>query len=683
MNTNILDGHFAPVPDFADTAILRTQRVILTADNSTLTIYSAATPHTILLSATLPSPPLCALDCCDTVIVMTERAIRYITCSAGQWTLLPEETVAPAVSFSAEPLGIVQATTASITSSRATSLAEGVPPSSTLQRKITSALATAYSSLTASAREGGLYIQPVVARCLFLDSSGCVIALSSPQLVALPRLWQAVEPVSASVTKRSDTDFSISPFTLSVTPWKLHLDLSALASHPLYPAMASVKVLVSPPVDILDKKALAPVRFSHTHGNSPICAATLPGATEAFSPLTSRFMEAAAQMARSPSSLLHVATIPPHTSHAVIAPPVAPMRYPFPPLCRFTASSVTRTGNTVAWADVRPLPPLPLHPAAILLPGTESFPVTVDMLAGDTVLSSVTLEAGSLSHTPRPVICSDSPQVTHIRLTFLDTGTTLTLPVINTAPSLTDGHIVSASFSAPLAPLASVQVSASPVTAVTPAARSQSTWDFSRTHLYAFSPEGTYAVSFSARGAFLSSALIDNRPALGSAVFTPHGVFAAVQGGLALFTGSAAKAFVPLPENASALYYRSADDLVLVLTHTGNRYWVTPQGQFTLIAPMPSFVYEEILSVRKATAPRIAVIPLLAEDIEAQMTIYADSGRLHEASFTCAAAEISGRADKPVALRIVDTPNRRRVWLRISGTASPDLAISTPAIIPL
>ncbi|MDE5744386.1 MAG: hypothetical protein K2H84_01840, partial [Paramuribaculum sp.] len=458
---------------------------------------------------------------------------------------------------------------------------------------------------------------------------------------------------------------------------------SALASHPLYPAMASVKVLVSPPVDILDKKAQAPVRFSHTHGNSPVCAATVPGATEAFSPLTSRLMEAAAQMARSPSSLLHVATLSPDTSHVVITPPVAPVRYTFPHLCRFTASSVTRTGNTVAWADVRPLPPLPLHPAAILLPGTESFPVIVEMLAGDTVLSSAVIEAVALSHTPRPVICSDSPHLTHIRLTFPDSDTTLTIPVINTAQSLSDGQIVSASSAAPLAPLASVQVSSSSVTAVTPAARSQSTWDFSRTHLYAFSPHGTYAVSFSARGAFLSSSLIDNRPALGPAVFTPHGVFAAVHGGLALFTGSAAKAFVPLPENASALYYRPADDLIRVHTHTGNRYWVTPQGQFTLIAPMPRFVYEEILSVMKATAPRIAVIPLLAEEIEAQMTIYADSGRQHEASFTCASAEISGTADKPIALRIVDTPNRRRVWLRITGTASPDLAISTPAILPL
>ncbi|MDE6652376.1 MAG: hypothetical protein K2K08_08235, partial [Paramuribaculum sp.] len=344
MNTNIINGQFAPIPDFTHTALLRTPRIILTATNSTITIYSADSPYPVLLSATLPSPPLCALDCGDTVIVMTSTAQRFIVCTQGQWTLIPEETMVPVVSFYAEPQGILQAATVSFASSRGTSLSNGIMPGSALQRKITSALIGAYTSLTDAAREGGLFLQPIVARCLFLDAQGAIVAVTIPQIVGLPDLWQAVSPISTSVTKRSDTDFTISPFVVSATPWKLHLDLSMLSTHPHFSRITSVKVLITAPVDFLDSKARSPLRFSGVHGNSPGCTAAVPGATVALSPAVARLKNEAVRAARSTQGYFIAATLNPNVTGAVIAPPVAPVAVQLNLPARFSASCVTRSG---------------------------------------------------------------------------------------------------------------------------------------------------------------------------------------------------------------------------------------------------------------------------------------------------------------------------------------------------
>lgn len=683
MNTNILNGEFAPVPHLSDTALISNASVILTAENSTLTLYSADSPNTVLLSATLPSPPLCALDCGNTIIIMTLEAVRHIVNVQGQWTLLPEESLAPAVSFFAEPQGIIQASTPSFISVSGTSLADGIMPGSSLQRKITSALTGAYTSLTAAAHEAGLFMQPVIARCQFVDAGGATVAVSTPQIVGLPDLWQVLSPVSASVTKKSDTNFTIAPFTLSATPWKLHLDLTELSSHPHFSRIASVRVLISNPLDFLDTKVQSPVRFSHTHGNSPECTAAVPGATVALSPSIAPLKDQAVKAARSASGFYLAATLPPSADGAVIAAPIAPEQVEVRQPCRFSASCVTHSGDTVLWGDTHRLPPLPIHPADVLSHGSETLTVTVELLSGSDIIASHTAVAESVSRTPRPILFSDCPDADAVKITFADSGETVTVPVLASSADSHRGGLLSASLADPLVPVASVPVSSSRITAVTPACRSRSAWDFSRAHFYAFSQEGTHVVSFSPKAAFLSSSLIDNRPAAGPAVFTPAGVFSAVQGGLALFSGSNARFFYPLPEDAVELHYNPSHNLVLAVSAQGSRYWITPQGESALIAPMPQFVYEQILTSVSSRSPRMAVVPVLAENIEGTLQITADSGVENEAAFTAAAATLNGKVVQPVALRIVNSPHRSRVRLRVAGTASPDLHLSPAFIINL
>lgn len=596
MNTNIINGAFAPQPTHFDAPLLSNTRIIILADGCDLALYSADDPENTLLAVTLPAPPLCALDCGDTIIVMTADGPRYIFCSFGEWSLLPSAPSPIAVRFYAETAGTVQASTISFFSGRGVSLSEGLHSTSALQRKITSALTRAYTSILSSSREGGYYIQPVLARCVFLDSAGATVAVSSPQLVGVENLWQCTEPVTASVAKRTDTDFTIAPFTLSATPWRLRLSLPGFESHPYAPRVAEIKVLVSEPVDILDKKAQSPVRFAQTHGNTPVCTAAVPGATTALSPHIARFHEAVAKI----SSFTLAADLPPQSTDAVIPIPPAYISHPVSPPLDFTASAVVRSGSCVAWAS------------------------------GSTVIAADAAD--------------------------------------------------------PLVPLAVARISAAPLTALTPASRSQSTWDFSRTHLYAFSAEGTHAVSFSPRHSLISASLIDNRPALGPAVFTPAGVFAAVSGGLVTITGSHARSFIPLPEDISALSYVQnlpGEPLVLAVAESGTRYWVTLEGQTSIIADPSLFRYEQQLTAPKGRGVRCAVVPVIAGSINATVQVTADSGRDNAASYCCGAATLAGKIDRQLLLRLHDAPHRSRISLLITGSASSDLSISPSRIITL
>lgn len=240
--------------------------------------------------------------------------------------------------------------------------------------------------------------------------------------------------------------------------------------------------------------------------------------------------------------------------------------------------------------------------------------------------------------------------------------------------------IITSSVTDPLIPIGSVSLSHQKITALTPASRSQSTWDFSRTHLYAFTPEGTFAISFSAKGAYLTAALIDNRPALGAAIFTPHGVYCAVRGGLAIFTGSRAKDFINLPEDIAGLHYRDADDLILAVASGGNRYWISPAGEVCRIAPVPEFAYEYTFRSAALSSPCTLIVPVLARHIDATLTVCADSGIENAAAYHCATVSVSGESLLPLAVRILTKPPRSRLHLRLEGTADNSLLVSPPFI---
>ena len=73
------------------------------------------------------------------------------------------------------------------------------------------------------------------------------------------------------------------------------------------------------------------------------------------------------------------------------------------------------------------------------------------------------------------------------------------------------GAIASAPAGAPLSPKACVECSRAPIVAIAGAARSLSSWDFSRSHLHVFTTEGIYAVAVNASNRIASASLISAR----------------------------------------------------------------------------------------------------------------------------------------------------------------------------
>ncbi len=73
------------------------------------------------------------------------------------------------------------------------------------------------------------------------------------------------------------------------------------------------------------------------------------------------------------------------------------------------------------------------------------------------------------------------------------------------------GTVVAARLSAPATPLSALEVCHSPIRSLMPALRSQSSWDFSRCHVYALSQAAIHAVSLNTARRLVSATMIDPR----------------------------------------------------------------------------------------------------------------------------------------------------------------------------
>lgn len=123
------------------------------------------------------------------------------------------------------------------------------------------------------------------------------------------------------------------------------------------------------------------------------------------------------------------------------------------------------------------------------------------------------------------------------------------------------GSVMASEPAMPLMASSCLKVCASPIVALMPAVRSQSSWDFSRGHFYAFSRSGVYAVSASASRRLTSASLLDVRGVDAGIrpAFTPVGVIAATNNQLLCVAGARATTLMRLP-GITHLGYDAAQD---------------------------------------------------------------------------------------------------------------------------
>ncbi|MCM1292031.1 MAG: hypothetical protein NC111_04315 [Bacteroides sp.] len=214
----------------------------------------------------------------------------------------------------------------------------------------------------------------------------------------------------------------------------------------------------------------------------------------------------------------------------------------------FTARAVEANGEVVAWADITPLPTTTVN-IAELCSGFSDMPfegaLTVGLADGSTTCLAI-----SGDRTPSewaPLVSWPDPQATSLTIDLLSadnrrlrgsvnltaaddrsaacridpklastpfTPTNELLPqpqTIANSSARRAGAVMACRLTSPLTPLAAVECSHSPIVGLLAAVRSQSTWDFSRCHLYALSADAIHAVAVNASRRSMSATMIDPR----------------------------------------------------------------------------------------------------------------------------------------------------------------------------
>jgi len=704
LNTNIIAGRYVAPPAPEVPALLRTAGMILTASGSSVTLRACGAPES-LFCADLKSVPLCAEKSGDTIYVMTAEGCHRIIAGESGFIHLPPHRQLPPVSFSADRKGVVRLLTISVKSSSGVSLSDGISPVSTLHKKLTAGLDYVYRELQASVSDASLFMQPVLVRCRFVDSSGATLMLTPPQLLGTDPLWQCHAVHTASVTKRSDTDFTINPFTLTAVAWQPAVSLPP-STHPSMQGVEAVRIEISSPVDFYDPAQPVAIRIARPRDNSPECHAYLSGADYG----SDRKLRAKVESMTGTDAVFEVArtvALRPVVQRVLIKQPrrnaassggVAQAQ----PL-NFSAGCSVRSGDTVAWGNITQLPFTPPHPAQILASGEERFDCTVGFYTHSGLLCSA---SGTVSGASRSFVhefsCPD-PEVCAVKVTFADTGASISASMTPCGGAAVAWHdsgevtdlpdavaasvrvsrcvsIVSALAADPLVPVSRVDACDGDITGLVPACRSQSSWDFSRTHLIALSLSGIHAVCFNSRAGYVSSTLIDRRSAPAGGIFAPDAVYVPVLGGVVRVTGARSCGYIPLPFEARRLAYREPQQLVLCRGESDEALWIAPDGELALVGAQGRIAFNSEVTLPKSTAPRYLTVPLLADSFSGKLTLLGDCGDSSVPALCHRCADIVGSVTEPLRIRVASRPRKMRAIVSLVGSASPDFAINRPFI---
>ncbi len=689
----------------------------------------------------LSEPPLTAIPRAGGFIVMTARGPADLLRDAedGSWSLSrrtpPDATYG--ISLSAVGCGTLSAATQALTVKDTDFSRDAATVGSAGRRAIGRELASAYSRLAALAADGKVWMQPVMARYHLISSSGERILSSEPVLVA-PASWQCVGAVSADCVKNGDA-LDIPALHLHSQVFKISLNISGISASQLAAqGISAIEVCVTPQMHPLDESTAAleatPVRVQRASTATPNITVALPGATDNFNSRNCRRADMLrALMARidKAEEREYIAEAPFASASTVIGRQSAadpadesarissalsqsvtynPADYSQTLLREisapnsFTAAAATASGDTVAWADITPLPA-----GASALTGIFAELTDGDfngVLCASMRDGSVRRTAFTGSQRPTawaPVVCYPDPQAVALEAFITDAATGQTLHGRIALSALADGSraaavasdltsipfeqwsgavpasgdeesagkrrpgaVVACRLTAPLTPVAAAECCHSPVMALLPAVRSQS-WDFSRCHLYAFSAAAAYAVSINCARSAIAASVIDPRgiSAPDAVCRTPDAVMAVLSGRPARVTASHTDGAGTL-SGFSRVAWSPEHQRLALLDNKGNLYLhdMTSGGLSLITAPVD---FESM-----ATADD--VLWLCDSDTLMRFPTAAGTDAGRETAWRTAIAVPPGC--RPVALEVIMSASHFYGTITLSASASPAPAFS-------
>lgn len=639
------------------------------------------------------------------------------------------------------PEGVLRAVTAGtlrqtcdgLTSGKGSDLSAGEELCATDLRNLTRGLTGAYRRMMGEAGESGLWVQPVIARCRFLDCHGSTLHLSSPQLLGVGDLWQCMGPVDGEVTRRSDTDFTIGSLTLSAEAWRLNAVIPSRQDTGME-QVAEVAVETTAVIDPVDASGTCEVSFVRKRDNAPVCRASLPGTSIGMSASTGvqrkRVMDLLSAGDRAwkvrgrfiPGESGMTVTVPAPAYDVSRSELMSGLRLSRP--CpsdererllaammmpnRFEAAFGIRVGSSLVWGDVRPIA-FPGYGASELFePGSEEVSAEVEVLSAGGLVARRSVSGSGLSRTLRPVVIYPNPMASRMRVLFDDgeakeialhgcgmTAAGFTSGVFSgdaagnaEAPEgdeavygrVFSGYVVSADAAEPRVPLRAVSVCGCGLSGLCEAVRSRSSWDFGKSHLYAFSGEGIFAVCFSGDKGYASATRIDRRAALHGGAVSPEGVYVPVEGGLAVVNGARVTGFLELPADAQKVAWDVERRLLLCEGVDGRLFWVSPSHEVSLVGEPGEIVWLAELEYAQAKGALMVEVDMKCTGFSGIVWVESVgtglSGCSREVLTACGKTSVEGTLTHPLRFRCLIGRAGCRMRVRIEGQCSGEFEVA-------
>lgn len=729
----------------------------------------------------LPGEPRCAVPTPSGAVIMLPDGPVRISRNGEIWQSSNGErpAVSPVV-ITAAPKGTMTKTTSPVSLELNTSGQYASPDSNSLSKLRTALMAT-YSSLSAEALAGGVWIQPTGVRCRLLDSSGNELWRSPIHIVGIDG-WQCAGAITGTLSG-GGSSFTTSALHIAAKSFAINVHVQELPESSALRGRATVAVIeATPQLHPVLSDRLPRTRISAITSNTPQISVWMPGVQPEESATTTMQTRRLQAIAMLPDSLMtRIGRIDLTTGDTTVQ--LTPQASPTvdeetdaldqaakdaaesgtgksdDPLWQiisggepFSAGCVVQNGDTTVWGNISPVRTRSAHPfpqVASTAEGGWQAALRISVNGS----SYVTRYAGNDNRPTSlcPIVMIELPEATSATLYVRDTGTgaiaqadlELTTmanglmschispglkPIALKASELTSlpaatayagavqemrGSVLVAMSSEPTKALCGGVCSQGEIKALATAIKSQSSWDFSRCHVYAFATDGIYTVAANTRTLNVSAACIDTRGVMDAKAVarSPHGVVAIAGGQPVVCTASSVKPSTPLPNTQTSMLkqvaWHSGDD-ELYFTDTQGNVVVLNGGEWHNIL-VPERV-ESICSVTDAIWLRCSessfitgqqkechaewecnlmskwpgrvtsvTLPINASLFSGKIEIRAHNGAGAAHSLPVTTLNIDGEINTPIRMRIL-APWRSCLVMRVAANVSADFNMCPAAI---
>ena len=744
MPREIIKGNYTPIhhfphPDGSTTIFL------LSGNTLSTTLFTNDTATSPSEVATLPCTPRCGINSNNSVLLMTNDGPYRIDYNptTNSWIDLGYMPQLPAIKITATNITNISSSTAPSTLSDSYSHWQGSLNKAD-NKTLTTTLLNAYDSIKQLANDAGFFIQPILARYHLLDSQRNILYSSSPTMIASPSGFQCITPITLTASDLTQ----INSATLHAEAFQLNIETQPLHNSPWSEIVDTVVVETTPIIDPINPSASAQCRLELIDTTSRIISAYMPGTSVTMSAsntyrtsLIKKFLSTFCKIASSLAQISH----PFVNGFSKTYSPGAQLQDAITPTNgRFSAHSATQSGSCVLWGDIAFLPQFAPSIGDIAAStdinsgfwrafvsvefddndsvivwsgeGSNNCPTTFTPLLSypDSHATKITIATScngivmrqSFPLTPLPH--HNSAYYLHPSLApfaLSDTAQSFIIPSQHHTPTTQIGTLGAALIDSPLSLITHRKICEGEIVAITPAVRTTSSWDFGRTHIYAFTTVGTFASSINPSRATITSHVIDNRSISTpqSVTYANNAVYAIASSDLIAISGARAKSIAidtPLKSlswdnNTHILYASTGDKLTylydLTQKHTSTCDLLDDCNLYCTPANTLIYNTDGISVLNDTTTPStiewthtltianphqrlaLASIYISASQFIGTISIRAHGGAGDDNSYPITTLNISGAINVPIPIKM-QAPHRPHITLSIKGVATPDFS---------